>query len=576
MLRELNIKNLAIIDEVRLEFSSGLNILSGETGAGKSIILNSIFLILGARSDSEMIRAGKDQGMVEATFEIENNESLSQRLDNHGIHFDTDEPLVIKRVLSRNGRNKIYINGQLANKTILGEITQGLVDISSQHEFHRLMDPNSHLSILDSYGELNELKSEYQTSLKAMQELLKKIQNLSMNEAERVRQMDFLKYQIQEIEDVHPQENENAFLEKEIKKIKRNKERQVFIEESEFLLREKEESISSQVNSLLDKATDLTSIDENFDSVRRCLENAAIQIEEASQELINLSRTLDADDQQLEELEDRLHEIKTLMRKYGPEVQDILNYLTKAQGQYHELEEREENLEIFQKELQDIRGQALHLGQQLTQKRKRISKVFKDSVEAELKDLGLLDAKLEAVFESSEEKEIKFKNDGIHSMLFHIALNKGEPPKPLAKYTSGGELSRILLSMKNVIAGKGEISVYLFDEVDAGIGGKTALQVGEKLSSVAHHNQVICITHLPQVAAFADKHFQVSKFEKDGRTTSRVMPLATEEKTQELIRMVGGEELGDAAHKHAEELFKMAEKKKVQFGNEADPTNLLN
>lgn len=567
MLRELHICNLAIIDELRLEFGPGLNILSGETGAGKSIVLDAVYLILGARSDSEMVRAGSETGVVEASFEIDNQEAIKSRLENHGIIFEADEPLVIKRVLSRSGKNKVYVNGQLANVTILQELTRGLVDISSQHEFHKLMDPNSHVRILDSFGGLNELRAEYQVTLKEMHALLLEAKQLSMDESERVRQMDMLEFQIKEITDLDPKHDEDQLLEKELKKLSSAKERQSFVAHASEVITESETNIMDQLSKILDTCTDLVSVDEGFEPLRRCLEVAHIQLEEASRELHSLSRATDCDEGRMEEVGERIHALKSLMRKYGKTAEEIHAFRERAQGQLKQLLERESNLKHIQDKLEALRDSAMELGMMLSQKRKRVAEDFKIGIEAELKELGLEHAQLSLSFEPMEAKR-KFGPDGVDRMQFDISMNPGEPAKPLVKIASGGELSRILLAMKNVLAGRDEISVYVFDEVDTGIGGRVGLQVGQKLASVARHNQVICITHLPQVACFADVHFQVAKTVTEGRTTTLIRKLEESDRADEITRMVGGAELGATAVKHAQELLRAMRQKREESRQE--------
>lgn len=543
MLKHLRIQNFAIIDEASIEFGDGLNIISGETGAGKSILMDALVLILGGRASSDLIRSGSEEATVEAMFEVSGDSELAGALEAHGL--TSEEELIIRRIVHRSGKNRIFVNGSMANMATLQAITASLVDLCSQHDQQLLARAEEQLLWIDRFGELENDRAKVKRLYQDWKEKKDALDALSTDSAQRAQRIDFLRFQVQELEDAALESaTEDKELEQEIKMLGNAEDLFAFAAEAETLLHGSDSTeapaVLDSLGALLNKARLLTAIDPKLEEAMEHLNNLKIHSEELGFFLRSYSQKVSRDEGRLEDLNARLTLLGKMKRKYGPTLEEAIANLEVYRKELSLLENHDSSLveakDALAASLAGLRKEALAL----SQKREKAAKAFTKAVVGELAELNMERARFSAAFQSLEQPI----STGLDSLRFEIAANPGEPMGPLNKVASGGELSRIMLAMHNVVSSRGEVGVYLFDEVDTGIGGKTAVTVGAKLQKVARDNQVICITHLPQVASFADRHFHVEKTvkKKEGqeRTIASVLLLSRDERELEIARMLGG------------------------------------
>jgi DNA repair protein RecN (Recombination protein N) len=559
MLRELRIKNFAIIDEVVLELKAGLNILTGETGAGKSIILNALGLIAGERGAADIIRSGEEEATVEALFDSL-PPGVAGLLDEAG--FPVDGELVIKRVLSRSGRNRIYLNGGLCPLGVLAQAGAALVHIYGQHEHHTLLQAETHLNLLDAFtGDLPApaMKENYAALAQAANRLGEARASLERKRRERA----LLEGQAAEIAQarLRPGEEEEMRATKNI--LAHGEKLHQGCREGEELLYEGDAAIVGGLSKYTARLRDLAKIDANLQPTLELLESSLAQLQEAAAALRRYAEKVHCDPRALEQIEDRLAEIQRLKRKYNAEVEDILRLHEESQAALNNLERGEEQIIVLEKAFAEARQSAWDMAGKLSHERQRAAKKLKRDMEREVKSLGMPETVFEVRFATQDEKTDeppffiagkKLTERGMDQVEFYFSPNPGEPVKPLAKIASGGELSRLMLALKALVLAPGVVSTLLFDEVDAGVGGRVAEIVGKKLKQVASHHQVISVTHLPQIAALADAHFVVHKAVERGRTFTRVKELSERERVAELARMLGGVKITEQTRKHAEEM----------------------
>jgi DNA repair protein RecN (Recombination protein N) len=570
MLRELRIKNFAVIDEVSLQLGKGLNVLTGETGAGKSIILNALGLISGDRVNSDIIRHGADEASVEALFE-ELPDTTRQRLREGS--FDLDDELVIKRIVSRSGKNRIYLAGGLCQLNLLSEMGRSLVHIYGQHEHHALLQPETHISLLDAFGDLTDvvtgMSAKFHTlasvwdSLRQARELLEK----------RKKEKSLLQAQAEEITNARLRPGEEEELQAKKNVLLHAEKLYQGCLEGEELLYEGENALVSRLGRYGSKLKDLAAIDGGLHPSVDLLESALAQLEEVNRELRRYAERVHFEPGALEQLEDRLAEIHRLKRKYNGGVEDILRIQAEVETELKSLERGEEEIPALERRFEAARNAAWETAGVLSLERQKIAKRFKKEMEREVKSLGMPETIFEVRFPDLTENEDeppyliagkKLTAQGCDQIEFYFSPNPGEPPKPLAKIASGGELSRLMLAMKSLVLNPGDIPTLLFDEVDAGIGGGVAEVVGKKLKQVAAAHQVICVTHLPQIAALADSHYVVRKEVSRGRTSTKVKKLQDDERVEEIARMLGGIKITDKTLRHAEEMVKGNMKAEVE------------
>ena len=562
MLRELRIKNFAVIDEIALELGAGFNILTGETGAGKSIILNALGLISGNRVNTEIIRHGEDEASVEALF-AELPGAVKQKLQDAG--YEVVDELIVKRVVSRSGKNRIYVGGSLCPLNVLAEVGDLLVHIYGQHEHHTLLKPESHLLLLDSFGGLAESAGEMRAKYRAMATAWHNLKQARGLLEQRKKQKELLEAQAGEISNarLRPEEEEELQAKKNIL-VHAEKLYQGCLE-GEELLYEGDDALVGRLGRYGSKLRDLASIDSGLKSTVDLVDSALAQLIEANSELRRYGERVHFEPGALEQIEDRLEVIRRLKRKYNGSVQDILGMQIKIEEELQALQHSEEEIPQLERRFEATRQAAWEAAGILSLERNKVAKRLKREMEKEVKGLGMPETLFEIRLLELDEKQDeppflvggkKLTEQGIDEIEFYFSPNPGEPAKPMAKIASGGELSRLMLAIKSLVLGPGEIPTLLFDEVDAGIGGSVAETVGKKLKRVASSHQVICVTHLPQIAALADTHHVVLKEVVRGRTVTTVRELKGNERVNEVARMLGGIKITDKTRRHAEEMVR--------------------
>jgi DNA repair protein RecN (Recombination protein N) len=565
MLKRLRIQNFAIINEVTLELGPGLNIISGETGAGKSILMDALTLILGGRASSDLIRNGAEEATVEALFEIPENSAVQRALEEQDLGGDEGD-LILRRIVQRSGKNRIFVNGHLANMATLQAVTSSLVDLCSQHDQQLLARPEEQLFWLDRFGNLEEARAQVSVLYRIWREKKAALEALSTDSAQRAQRIDFLRFQIQELEDAairSPKEEEE--IEAELKVLGNAESLFAFSSEAESVLFGNDSTdalpLLNGINALLLKAKSMAAADPKLEQAIEHLGALKLHGEELGHFLRAYSQCLQRDEGRLESLNGRLAQLAKLRRKYGPTLSDALLNLEAFRSELSLLENHDSSLADAQEESEKAFRCLDSAAAKLSAARGRKSRDFSLAVMRELEGLHMDRARFQTTLQTLNEPGPLGKDN----LRFEIAANPGEPMGPLSKVASGGELSRVMLAMHNVISSRSGIGVYLFDEVDSGIGGKVAVAVGAKLRRVASQNQVICITHLPQVASFGQIHFRVDKsverMRKEERTVCRVMRLSHGERELELARMLGGIGNHNAALANARAMLEMAEEK---------------
>ncbi|HEY3167913.1 MAG TPA: DNA repair protein RecN, partial [Candidatus Binatia bacterium] len=509
MLRELRIKNFAVIDEVVLELGPRLNIITGETGAGKSIILNALGLISGERGGSDIIRHQEDEATVEALFETL-PPAIESKLGEAG--FETDGELVIRRILNRSGKNRIYLNGSLCPLGLLAEVGSALVHIYGQHEHHTLLQPETHLNLLDAFADLDQGAKLMKASFDALSATWNRLQETRASLDNQRREKALLETQVEEIAQARLRPGEEEELRSEKNVLSHAEKLHQGCREGEELLYEGDAALVSRLGKYTARLKELSGIDQNLQPTLELLESSLAQLQEAATQLRRYAGRVHFDPRALEQLEDRLAEIQRLKRKYSANVEEILRIHRETKESLDGLAQGEEQIAALEKAFAEARRSAWEMAEKISHERQRAAKKLKREMEKEVKSLGMADTVFEVRFVTQDEKDDippffiagrKLTERGMDQVEFYFSPNPGEPVKPLAKIASGGELSRLMLALKALVLTPGVVSTLLFDEVDAGVGGRVAEIVGKKLKQVAAHHQVISVTHLPQIAALA-------------------------------------------------------------------------
>ncbi len=561
MLKELNIKNFAIIDQLRVEFTPGLNAFTGETGAGKSIVVDALNLALGERANADLIRTGCQEAVVEADFELDSRslKDVSALLAEQGIELQANEDLIVRRVLSSSGKNKVYINGSLANLTALAALGAVLADIHGQHEHQSLLAIERQMEMLDSFGDLDSLREEVAGIYARLMDVRKELAKLETGERDRAQREDILRFQKNEIDAAMLKPGEDLEL-ANMQKVLANSERLAalctMVDEA---LYSSDDSVVTMLIKSINGLKDIIEIDKKLTGAIDLCESARAQIEEAARELSSYNSGMEFDSERLEQVGDRLDLIHKLKKKYGNTIEEILEFGARAGVELDRMERSIEEIERLKSEIQAIKFGLTDKVNELTRKRGTAAKDLEKKVEAELAHLGMKKTTftLKITQEPGGDTLDGHKIDprGADRVEFLISPNPGEESKPLAKIASGGELSRVMLALKSILVEADRIPTVVFDEVDAGIGGAVAEEVGKKLKRIAAKRQVFCITHLPQIASMADSHYGVSKSVKKDRTSTEVRLLEQKERVDEIARMLGGKIITEATIKHAEEMM---------------------
>ena len=554
MLSNLYIKNVALIEEGDIQFDKKLNILSGETGSGKSVILDSINFVLGSKADKSMIRYGCDEAMVKAEFSTEDNQAVKTLLQDMDIDCD-DDTILISRKMSVDGRSSIKINGSSITAGMLKKIASRLVDVHGQSEHFFLLNEANQLSVVDSLcgAKLVELKDELSAKLHSKKECINKIALLGGSEQERAQRLDLLSYQIKEIENAEVKIGEIEEL-KARKKVLDNAERIIQALGAVKGLLSDDNGCIDLLSTAKRQISSISDVGEEYSTLSDRLDNLFIEAEDIGDTLSDLLDNFSFDGQEANFVEERLALYKNLIKKYGADESEILNYLEQAKLKFDALNDAAEELVKLNGQIEKLDREILNICKEITSLRKRACESFCQSVVGELKTLNIPNARFFVAFDEYNSIDAVTLN-GADKICFMFSANKGEPPKPLNKVISGGEMSRFMLAVKTILKGINGITTYIFDEIDAGISGETAKSVAQKFIAISRQTQIIAVSHLPQVCAAASSQFLISKSDKDSKTITNVKKLSREERITELIRLTGSIST-QAAKDHADELLK--------------------
>lgn len=585
MLTTLRISGFAIVDAVEVEFGPGLNVLTGETGAGKSILVNALHLVLGGRMSADVLRDGADEAVVEALFELPADHPVFARLEAAGVPRPAGASpegaagaagaaaeLLVRRVAARGGRGRAYVNGALVTASVLAESLRGVVDISGQHEHVSLLDEATHLALLDAFagtdapaerGPAGALLTRYRQAFEVLAALVREREGLLRDGAERARRADYLSFQLRELDGVDPRPGEDAALDAERRVLASAERLREAARSAEALVYGEDGAASERVGQAVRALTDAAALDPRLGPPLDLLRSALIELDEAGRELSRYADLVGGDPERLVELEERLEALKALARKHGGSLEAAVARRAEMAAELAALAGGSERLATLGPELEAAGAEAATLAGLLTRARKKAARAFAEAVQQELGGLAMARCRLEAAF-SPPEGGVEAGGallgpHGAERAELLLAPNPGEAPRPLSRIASGGELSRILLAVKRTLARRDPVLTYVFDEVDAGIGGAVAEAMGRVLAEVSRGRQVVCITHLPQIAAFADRHHRVAKRVAGGRTTSEVTALDPgEARQQEVARMMAGATVTAAALEHAGALIEAA------------------
>ncbi|MFP4158587.1 MAG: DNA repair protein RecN [Desulfobacterales bacterium] len=566
MLREIGIKNFAIIDDLRVRFEKGLNIISGETGAGKSIIITALSTLLGSRADAAMIRTGSDTAELEAFFDVDPSGPAAGILDQQG--YDSGEELLIRRILSKNDRHRVYINGRLATMQLLSRLTDNLAGISGQHEHQRLLKESEHLRILDQFGGLNGLQKSVSESYREIQPLIRGLEELWEQKTRQSERLELLQFQKDEIESAELSPGEEETIRQDLKRLKNAETLYQTVGGGIEELYNREGAVSERLKSVQKEIEKASATDPWLEEAAGALSDAAIRIEDTVDQLRGYADGIEFDPGRIEEIESRLDTINRLKRKYGSSVEEILQYLDSVEKELSDIENLDDRIAETENLLSEAGDRLFRLASELSEKRRSAADDLAEKMESELQSLKMADTRFSVSFrENTPGPETPqwlcfdgkaLSERGAEQPVFMIAPNPGETPRPLSKIASGGELSRIILALKAILADTETVETVVFDEVDAGIGGEVAEVVGRKLAGLAESSQVICITHLAQIARFGDHHFRITKDVLRGRTATRIDRLDESGRIEETARMIGGEAITETTMAHARELLKKA------------------
>ncbi len=560
MLRELRVENYAVIDNVVVEFGAGLNLLTGETGAGKSILIDALSLLLGEKASSDAVRHGTEKATVAAVYEC-GDPAIQQVLEENGID-PAGAELILRRDIALNGKGRVFINNQPATVAALRALAPHLAVVHAQNQSVLMFDPPERLALLDSAAGVG--REQMGQKYARWREIQQRIAELENVEQQKLQLADLWRFQLKEISEANPIAGEDQKLEAE-KRVLANSERLYGAAMSAFdSLYEAEESALSRLRAALRQVEELSRFDETFKDVRGQLDAARITVEDASTTLRDFANGMDASPERLAEVEDRLAALDKLRRKYGKTLDEVLAYREEIAARLNELENKDELLASLRKELESAAAEYLTEARALSKRRYEAARKLEKTVEAEINDLAMK-AKFRIEVSGSDD-ESNWSASGFDQVAYRISTNPGEPMAPIEEIASGGELSRVMLALKASVeagigngrrakASEGERSL-VFDEIDSGIGGRAADAVGKKLKALSRGKQVLCITHLPQIASFADHHFLIEKHESGGRTRTAVRPLAPSERRSEIARMLSGAKVTEASLQNAEQLLK--------------------
>lgn len=562
MLQRLEIQNVAIIDRVGIELGEGLNVLTGETGAGKSIIIDSINAILGQRLSKELIRTGRDKAVVEAVFQVD-KDRLSDLFEGFGIEWEEDGTLVVSREFTTSGKNTCRINGRIATVSMLKQIGERLIDVHGQHDNQSLLRIESHIDLLDSFAssKLQGLKDEYLKHLEEYRKIKSKLKSLVGDRNERERKIDILKFQIDEIKKAKLKTGEEEELSRQ-REVLVNSEKitNTLSTAYEFLGTGSKfgESALDIINKSVLDFGNIEGFDDKYGSLKKRIEAVAIELDDIVSEIRSFRDDVEYDPNLLMQIEERLDVLYRLKKKYGDSVEEILEYKAEVQKELNEILNNEDLVKELNENLLEEDKELYRLAKEISNERVKASKLLEERIGEELKDLEMKSTSLKVKIDfddSMDKDERKYNNNGLDRVEFMISTNVGEPLKPLAKIASGGEMSRVMLAIKTILAKVDKMPTMIFDEIDIGISGIAAQKVGEKLCYISKTHQVISVTHLAQIACMADNNYYIDKMTENGNTKTVVKKLDEKGKRDEIARIIGGASITDITLKHAEEML---------------------
>ena len=555
MLLEISIKNFAIIESISLNFEKGMTVLTGETGAGKSIIIDAMNMMLGARATTEVIRHGAPKAEIEGLFSIESNRALEEIFDEQGL--ELSDEIIIRREILQNGRSISRVNGQMVNLSVLRTIGQQLVDIHGQHDQEELMRPHRHIQMLDEFGDtfFFELKEAYQMNFDNYRRMRKQVLDIKKNQQEHKARIEMLEFQMAEIEAANLKAGEDVTLNQERDRLLNHKHIADTLTNAYSMLDNEEFSSLANVRSAMNDMESLEEFDPEYREISGTLSESYYVLEDITKRLESIIDDLDFDGNRLMQVESRLDLIHTITRKYGGSVDDVLDYFAKITDEYNLLTGNNLSSEDMEIELKKLEKNLVDLAGQVAQARHKIAQDLEAEIKQELQDLYMEKAQFQVRFSQG-----KFSREGNESVEFYISTNPGEDFKPLVKVASGGELSRLMLAIKSAFSRKEGKTSIVFDEVDTGVSGRVAQAIAQKIHKIGQNGQVLAISHLPQVIAIADYQFFIEKISNEHSTVSTVRLLTVEERIEEVAKMLAGENVTEAALNQARELLQSKEK----------------
>lgn len=558
MLLEVNIKNFAIIDDVSVKFTNGLNIMTGETGSGKSILVDAIGIILGSRSSKNLIQDGCKKAVLQGVFYLEDISSISNILNEYSISVDSDNLIIITKEINSEGPSLSKINGRNITLSMLKNITSKLVDIFGQHEHQSLIDSSNHQSLVDSFGdsELFQLKSDIKSNYKDLLNEKDKFEDIFMDSSERNREIDLLKFQIEEIEEAKLYDEDEDSINQEFNKL--SNINRILSSVNEVISYMKEDFENLNTLGLLNKSLaimgNISKYDDNLQVLNNKLKNIKFESDDFLSELEEYGDSILIDDERIIYLNSRIELIHKLKRKYGTTIQEILDFQKDSQKRLNVLSDYEKQILNVKQKISKLESMLEESSEKLSFKRKEISRSIEENIKKQLEELNM--NRVDFKIDFSEKK--RFTNEGYDKIEFLISTNPGENLKSLSKIASGGEMSRIMLAFKSTLAFFDKIPTMIFDEIDTGISGRTAQVVGEKILEISKNHQIICISHLPQIAALADTHFLIDKIYRNNKTRTSIKKLSYEQRIEEMARILSGVDLTDTTLKHAKEMIEMS------------------
>ncbi len=564
MLRSLYVKNYALIEEIQVEFKSGLNIITGETGAGKSILIDALSLILGERASSEVVRKGANKTVVEGVFYVSGNKKIKKILEDNGIEF-SDE-LILRREVSAKGQSRCFANDTPISLAVMKEIGNHLVDLHGQHEHQSLLRVETHIELLDDFGGLIGMVEEFRREIHKLENLYRQLDELKQKEQLLKEKKELYMFQLKEIESINPQIGEVEELESELKLLENAEKLYEVTSQLYSLLYGSEKSIHDLLVVVRNQLEDLSTIDKRFQSYVEEARSAQAIVDEITSFIQSYNSKIEFNPERLEFIRERLHALNRLKKKYGGTIESVIEYRDRIKREFELAENFEGEIAKLEQKIEEQIKVCSEIAERLSSKRREIAETVSFAIVGVLSELGIENAQFEVKIENRPKKDgrcyvrlgnecYEVTNRGIDFVEFYISTNIGEDPKPLVKVASGGEVSRIMLALKSVLAKSERLPLLVFDEIDTGISGRIAQKVGQSLKNLSKYHQIIAITHLPQIASLADTHFIAEKVIKDGRAVTMIRELELEERVREIAKLMSGEEITQASIESARELM---------------------